>query len=315
MRDIAPMPLVLFVAGITLAAANRPVKPVRKTPPPPDRQILRVQVLLDRAHVSPGQIDASRGMVTHVMLAAFQAQHGLPSSGEPDDATVQAMEQGQQSLPTLITYTIVYDDVRGPFNPLPGDIMKQAKLPALNYQSPWDGLGEKFHCSPGLLRRLNPKRLSLKPGDQISAPNVHRDIPQGTVSVMVSKSAQTVQALDANGKPVAIYPATIGSVHDPLPIGDWKVTRVDWNPVFHYDPKLFWNARPQDGRAAIKPGPRNPAGVVWIGLDKEHYGLHGTPNPASVGHAASHGCVRLTNWDAAELAQMVSPGMPVAFKE
>jgi lipoprotein-anchoring transpeptidase ErfK/SrfK len=312
MRSVASISAVLLVAGITLAAPKRPVK---KSLPPPDPRILRAQVLLDRAHLSPGQIDASMGAVTHLMLSAFQTQHGLPPNGELDDATVQGLEQGQQSIPTLIAYTIVYDDVRGPFNPLPADMMKQAKLPSLNYQSPWEGLGEKFHCSPSLLRRLNPKQLSLKPGDQISAPNVRRDIPQGAVSVTVSKSAQTVQALDANGTAVAIYPATIGSEHDPLPIGDWKVTKVDWNPVFYYDPKLFWNARPKDAQATIKPGPRNPAGVVWIGLNKEHYGLHGTPNPASVGHAESHGCVRMTNWDAAELGQMVSAGTPVAFKE
>jgi lipoprotein-anchoring transpeptidase ErfK/SrfK len=303
---------LLLVAVITLSAANRPV---RKIPRPPDQQILRVQVLLDRAHFSPGEIDAAMGPVTRLMLTVFQGQHGLPQTGDRDDATMQALEQGQQSVPTLIDYTIVYDDVRGPFQPLPADIMDQAKLPALNFQSPWDGLGEKFHCSPSLLRRLNPQQISLKPGDRISVPNIHRDIPQGAVMVVVSKSAQTAQALDANGKVIATYPATIGSEHDPLPIGVWKVTKVDWNPVFYYNPKLFWNAGPKDAKAVIQPGPRSPVGVVWIGLNKEHYGIHGTPDPAAIGHAESHGCARLTNWDAAELAQMVSPGTPVEFKE
>lgn len=312
MRAITLLSASLVITGLTLYADNRPVK---KSGSQVDPQALRVQVLLDRAHFSPGQIDASVGNVTHVILAAFQTQHGLPASGAPDEATVQALEQGQESVPTTTSYTVVYDDVRGPFNPLPSDMMAEANLPALNYQSAWDGLGEKFHCSAALLHRLNPKQAGLKPGDQLTVPNVHRDIPQGAASIKVSKAARTVQALDAGGQPIATYPATIGSEHDPLPIGTWKVTKVEWNPAFYYNPNLFWDAKPQDAKATIKPGPRNPVGVVWIGLDKEHYGLHGTPVPATVGHSESHGCVRLTNWDAAELAQMASRGTPVNFEE
>ncbi len=302
--------IALLVATVALSAAKRPAK---KSPRPVDESALRVQVLLDRAHFSPGQIDASVGNVTKLMLTAFQTQRSLSVTGAADDATTQALEQ--QSVPTVVNYTIVYDDVRGPFNPLPSDIMAQANLPALNFQTAWDGLGEKFHCSPSLLHRLNPKQTSLKPGDQISVPNIHHDVPQGGVSIVVSKSARTVEVLDASGKPIATYPATIGSEHDPLPIGSWKVTKVEWNPTFYFDPQLFWNANPKDAKATIKPGPRNPVGVVWIGLDKEHYGIHGTPEPASIGHATSHGCVRLTNWDAAEIAQMAAPGTQVAFQE
>jgi lipoprotein-anchoring transpeptidase ErfK/SrfK len=300
------------VAGCTLWGAGRPAK---KAAPAPDLRALRVQVLLDRAHLSPGQIDASTGNVTRVMLAVFQTQHSLPASGTADDDTMHALEQAQQDVLTLINYTIAYDDVRGPFNPVPADMMAAAKLPSMNYANAWDGLGEKFHCSASLLHRLNPKQVSLKPGDQLSVPNVHHDVPQGAASIAVSKSARTVQLLDASGKAIATYPATIGSEHDPLPLGDWKVTKVEWNPTFYYDPELFWNAKPQDAKATVKPGPRNPVGMVWIGLNKEHYGLHGTPVPGSIGHAESHGCVRLTNWDAAEIGQMVSGGMPVVFQE
>jgi lipoprotein-anchoring transpeptidase ErfK/SrfK len=308
------IPAAMAVAALTLAGAPR--RPVKKTAPQPvDMQALRVQVLLDRAHFSPGQIDASNGSVTKVILAEFQREHSLPATGAPDDQTMQALEQGQGSTPTVISYTITYDDVRGPYRAIPASMIAQAKLPALDYESPWDGLGEKFHSSPALLHRLNPQVNALKPGDQISVPNVHQDVPQGAASVRVSKSERIVQALDVNGKPVATYPATIGSQHDPLPIGDWNVTKVEWNPVFYYDPKLFWNANPKDAKAVIKPGPRNPVGAVWIGLTKEHYGIHGTPDPGGIGHATSHGCIRLTNWDATELGQMVSPGMAVAFQE
>src|SRR5205085_12098318 len=133
--------------------------------------------------------------------------------------------------------------------------------------------------------------------------------------VVVSKSRQTVQALDGSGKVIAEYPATMGSQHDPLPIGDWKVTKVTRDPLFFYNPDLFWDAPGKLAKAKIQRGPNNPVGVVWIGLTKEHYGLHGTPEPSMIGHVQSHGCIRLTNWDAAELGQMVDHGTPVIFRE
>jgi len=132
---------------------------------------------------------------------------------------------------------------------------------------------------------------------------------------VVSKSDSSVTALDAEGKILSYYVATIGSEHDPLPIGDWKIKKVWPNPVFYYDPELFWNANPSDQKAQIQPGPRNPVGVVWMDLSKEHYGIHGTPSPGKVGHAESHGCIRLTNWDAFELSHMVKPGTPAILRE
>jgi lipoprotein-anchoring transpeptidase ErfK/SrfK len=131
----------------------------------------------------------------------------------------------------------------------------------------------------------------------------------------VSKSRHSLEALNASGRVVAEYPTTSGSEHDPLPLGRWKVTVVNPNPVFYYNPDLFWNAPESDAKAKIQPGPNNPVGVVWIGISKEHYGIHGTPEPSRVGHAESHGCIRLTNWDAAELAKIVTPGTPVILKE
>jgi lipoprotein-anchoring transpeptidase ErfK/SrfK len=133
--------------------------------------------------------------------------------------------------------------------------------------------------------------------------------------VLVSKSKSTVEALDADGKILALYPATLGSVHDPLPLGNWKVTHVARNPKFYYNPDLFWDASSADTKAVIQPGPRNPVGVIWIGLTKPHYGIHGTPDPSLIGHVQSHGCVRMTNWDASELGGMVTAGTPVLFKE
>jgi lipoprotein-anchoring transpeptidase ErfK/SrfK len=131
----------------------------------------------------------------------------------------------------------------------------------------------------------------------------------------VDASDKTVAAFDAAGKLVAQYPATTGSEHDPLPIGTWKINGVSKNPSFHYNPDLFWDADAKDEKTTIKPGPNNPVGVVWIDLSKPHYGIHGTPEPSTIGKTQSHGCIRLTNWDAAELAQMVAPGMPAILQE
>jgi lipoprotein-anchoring transpeptidase ErfK/SrfK len=198
---------------------------------------------------------------------------------------------------------------------IPKDLMEQAKLPALDYQSPLEALGEKFHTNPMLLSRLNENQDFSHAGVEIKVPNVRADVPPKAAKITVSKSKHWLEALNSAGRVIAEYPTTSGSQHDPLPIGSWKVTRITPSPVFYYNPDLFWNAPEADSKATIQPGPNNPAGVVWIGLSKEHYGIHGTPEPSLVGHAESHGCIRLTNWDAAELAKILTPGTPVILKE
>jgi lipoprotein-anchoring transpeptidase ErfK/SrfK len=132
---------------------------------------------------------------------------------------------------------------------------------------------------------------------------------------VVSKTDSSVAAYDANGKLLAYYRATIGSEHDPLPLGDWKIIVIQRNPPFHYNPELFWDAGDTDQKAVIQPGPNNPVGVVWMGLSKDHYGIHGSPEPSHIGHTESHGCIRLTNWDATELAAMVKAGTPAILRE
>jgi lipoprotein-anchoring transpeptidase ErfK/SrfK len=194
--------------------------------------------------------------------------------------------------------------------------MEKSTLPALYYSSPLELLAEKFHASPKLLTKLNPGKSFDKAGEEILVPNVHSSPPgQKAAKVIVDKTASTVTAVDGEGKAIAQYPATMGSEHDPLPIGDWKVNGVSKNPPFHYNPDLFWDADAKDEKATIKPGPNNPVGVVWIDLSKPHYGIHGTPEPSTIGKTQSHGCIRLTNWDAAELAEMVAPGIPAILKE
>lgn len=275
--------------------------------------VIRAQILMDRAHVSSGEIDGAWGHNLNNAVAAYRAAHEL-TVGKTIDADMWAA-LNQDAAPALMIYTIAAADVAGPFEKNPVDMKEKAKLKALNYESAKEGLAEKFHCSPELLAQLNPGKTFDTAGSEIMVPNVLTASPGKAASVVVNGTDLSVQALDANGKMLAFYPATVGSEHDPLPVGEWKIVGVSRNPVFNYNSDLFWDAKGEHAEAKIPAGPRNPVGVVWIGLSKEHYGIHGTPTPKTIGHTQSHGCIRLTNWDAAQLAGMVRPGIPAVLKE
>jgi lipoprotein-anchoring transpeptidase ErfK/SrfK len=298
--------LEILIAALGVAA-TRPAHPEESA------KALRIQVQLDRAHVSPGEIDGRWGSNTARALAAFQREHALPSSAAPDAATVAAL--GTDASPIVTGYTITVDDLAGPFADTPEDMMEKAKLDALPFASPLEELGERFHSSPELLKRLNPG-LRLEEGATIRVPNVHVEPPAGAAArVVVDGYQSAVWAEDENGAVLAFYPASVGSEHDPLPLGRWKITGVAHDPPFLYRPELFWDADPSHARAKVPPGPNNPVGLVWIDLSRPHYGIHGTPEPSRVGKTQSHGCIRLANWDALELASLVRPGMPAILQD
>jgi lipoprotein-anchoring transpeptidase ErfK/SrfK len=275
--------------------------------------VVRAQILLDRAHLSPGEIDGRWGDNLGVAIASFQAARMINQSGIVDADTWQSLDADTSQA--VIPYTVTPDDIAGPFQQIPRDMMAQAKLTSLGYQSVQEKLGERFHISPALLKQLNRGKTLGKVGEEIMVPNVAREYSVAADKIVVSKNKRTVSAFGADGKLLAEYPATMGSEHDPLPIGEWKITEVQHYPWFHYNPELFWDAKPKDSKAKIPPGPNNPVGVAWIGLSKEHYGIHGSPEPSHIGHTESHGCIRLTNWDAEELSKMVKAGLPAILQE
>ena len=256
-------------------------------------------------------------------LDAMRAARHIPASGQPDCDSWHALD-GDGADPTIADYAVTDADVAGPFEPqIPRALTAQANLPALAYRSPLEEIAERFHASPALIQKLNPG-VTIGAGQSIKVPGVQpfdpatrpppNDQKAGDVSIVVSRDESALRAMRADGTLVRFAPVTTGSEHDPLPPGDWKVTGIQWMPPFHYNPKLFWDAKSTDTTALIIPGPNNPVGVVWIDLNLNHSGLHGTPEPGTVGVSQSHGCVRLTNWDAARVAALVKPGTPVEFR-
>ncbi len=303
---------------------------------PIDRNVLHVQVILDKLGFGPGVLDGRGGQSLTAALKGFQESRGLPRTGKPDAATLRALYPYRSARPT-VTIALTPDMLAGPYHRIPKDYGEQAKLPALGYASPMEKLAEMFHTTPAVLMALNTPQTRLAPGTKVVFPNalptsraypadlepdwrrtltmLNVDAKQPLADhVVVDKSDGVLRVLDANDRLVAQFSATMGSSHDPLPLGTWKIYGADYNPKFHYNPALFWDAKKGDDKAMLPPGPNGPVGVVWIDLSKEHYGIHGTPHPETIGRTESHGCIRLTNWDAARVAMMVKPGTRAVFQ-
>jgi len=280
--------------------------------PLPDRvsaAALRAQILLDRAGFSPGAIDARDNDNFRRAIAAFQHEFKLPESGVLDRVTWEAL-LAISAEPVLGDYEITRADTRGPFMPdLPADIEEQIGLKRLSYRDPRELLAEKFHMDRRLLSALNPGVTFDNAGTRIVVARVSRPGRKTKLRVThieVDKPKRRLRAYDRENRLVAVYPVSVGSAEKPTPSGSFVVRRVARYPVWRYDPRFAFKEIKSTRPFRIAAGPNNPMGTVWIGISKPTYGIHGTPVPEQIGTAYSHGCVRLTNWDAQALAAMVT---------
>ncbi len=301
------------------AAANRspplPLGPESRGP-----AILHVQVLLDRALFSPGVIDGHWGMNTEKALVWFQRDNGLADTGVVDSATYAALAAVAGPAPVVQVYQVTEEDLAGPFEEIPDDVYDQAELSCLCYTSPVEALAERFHTTPKLLARLNPgvDLDTLRAGMPIQVPAVREELDgepaKGVARIVISKDGFYTHALDETGSILYHFPSTLGSAYDPSPAGHLRVAAIEHDPHFHYQPELFSEVPDDEPEAMLPPGPNSPVGVVWMALSEPHYGIHGTAEPQTIGYTASHGCVRLTNWDARFLARRIELGTPVEFR-
>jgi L,D-transpeptidase catalytic domain/Putative peptidoglycan binding domain len=318
---------------------------------PIDGQIFHAQVLLDAAGFSPGTIDGRKGSSLTEALSGFQEANGLQVTGKLDGPTRQALLQN--SKPSTINVKLGPDDVRSTYvYPEPKDPEKQEGIPFLGYRNMLEKVAERYHTSPAAVVALNGPDKLIGLGQTLRLPNVkpksrdysgspdkgarlmdllNVDGQQAHGSfVLIDKSDGVLKVYDGDvpqGDPstgpidlggdklVAQFPVTMGSQHDPLPIGRWKVVTFSFLPPFHYQPNLFWDAKDTAKEHMLSPGPNGPVGVAWLDLTKEHYGIHGTPEPSTIGKTESHGCIRMTNWDVMRLARiMMKPGFPAIFQ-
>lgn len=276
--------------------------------------IVKAQILLGRRSISPGVIDGLDGENFRKAVAQFRRQEQL-GEGDTIDPATWAKLGGDTITDVIVPYEITKADARYRFaKRIPHDYAQQAKMRRLSYTSAKEMFGERFHMSEALLVALNPKVRMTRPGSELQVASTQREVQKGAaVRIEAVKRTGMVIVYGADERILASYPATIGSEDNPSPSGDHTVERVVRNPDYTYDPEKNFQQGQNRKKLTLPPGPNGPVGTVWVALSKPTFGIHGTPEPSKVSKTTSHGCIRLTNWDAEELSDMVKPGVPVRF--
>jgi len=306
-----------FAGNLDATAVNDAMRPAKL--PGSDKinaAVVKLQIMLDRAQFSPGEIDGKLGENAQKALKAFAEQNGLAADKAVAPELWDKLAVASDG-PVVIDYKLVDADVKGPFlKEVPDKLEEMKSLKALSYTSALEGLAEKFHMSEDLLRTLNPGKSFDKAGETIAVANVssRHELPR-IARLEVDKKNETLKAFDTKGGLVAFYPASIGSPDRPTPSGTLKVISTNDKPTYHYNPDYKFDSVKSKEPFDVKPGPNNPVGAYWIGLSAQGYGIHGTAEPDKVSKSASHGCVRLTNWDVRTLGDNVKRGTPVVFIE
>jgi lipoprotein-anchoring transpeptidase ErfK/SrfK len=275
----------------------------------PSASIARLQILLDRAGASPGVIDGVDGGNLRSAVEAFQIMRGLPADGKIGPQVIGAIENANQ---VIGTYVITAEDIAFVVGPISKDYARMAEMPFLGYVRASEGLAERFHMDERFLKTLNPA-ASFVEGETIFVADLATK-PSGKVArIEVDKAKGQLRAYAADGSLSVAYPATIGSETNPSPSGTHTVKTVVVNPNYTYNPKVNFQQGDNDKVLTLPPGPNGPVGTVWIDLSEPTFGIHGTPEPDRIDKTGSHGCVRLTNWDAEELAKLITKGVSVTF--
>jgi lipoprotein-anchoring transpeptidase ErfK/SrfK len=282
--------------------------------------VARLQIALDRALFSPGVIDGRWGKNTEKAVYWLQEREGLPATGRVDSTTWQRIVQLSGVQRFTRSHTLTQEDVSGPFVTIPEDIYEQADLDCMCYESLSEKLAERFHVTPELLARLNSgvDLDALQAGQTLTVPEVRGEGSSsiGPVDrIVISDGGYFLHALDASGRILAHFPTTLGSDYAPSPEGAFTITGIAQDPTWHYQPDLLTGVEDWKEEAVIPEGPNNAVGVVWMQLSEPHYGIHGTSAPETIGYTTSHGCVRLTNWDARFLSGQIQPGVEVQFRD
>lgn len=279
----------------------------------PATSMLEAQVELHRRGFSCGSIDGVPGPQTVAALRAFQRSAGIAESGTLDSATREVL---RLAVPALAVHSFTAEEL-GALRPVPTTWVGKSEEVRLGYATAIELAGERFRASPGFLRKLNPNVDwdALLPGISILVPAVEQAlVARPAVVLNIRLAARELEALDRDGRVVAHFPVSIARSVEKRPVGELHVTVVITEPNYTFDPEVFTEsaeARELGRKLIVPPGPNNPVGLAWIGLDRPGYGIHGTPDPEKVGRTESHGCFRLANWDALTLLDIVRVGTPV----